>query len=415
MKFLLFASILLLSSCSETHNTLTEKERSEGWQLLFDGKTTRGWHMYNGPDTLAGWTVEDGNLVALGKGGDIGGDIITDQQYKNFELKWEWKIAPQGNSGAIYHVIESEVLGAPYLTGPEYQLLDDLDFPHEVKDWQTTGADYAMYPADPDKKIIKPAETWNTSRIVFDNGDVQHWLNGEKVVEFEAWSDEWFDLKNSGKWGNISEYGLAKEGHICLQDHGSKAWFRNIKIRELPDKPKKHTLFNGENLDGWIEYGNEKWYVEDGLLIAENGPDKGYGYLTTREYFDDFNITLEFKQIRDGNSGLFFRSMLDDTKISGWQVEIAPPGKDTGGIYESHGRGWLAQIPEEKEHILNYGEWNTLRVKVDGSNVTTWLNDEKMLELNDKKIGNARGRVALQIHDKADIKILFRNIVLEEI
>ena len=129
----------------------------------------------------------------------------------------------------------------------------------------------------------------------------------------------------------------------------------------------------------------------------------------------DFDLTLEFKQIRDGNSGLFFRSMLEDTKISGWQVEIAPPGKDTGGIYESYGRGWLVQIPDEKEDILQYGEWNTLRVRLEGSKVTTWLNGEQMIELEDEKIGQAQGRIALQIHDNADIKILFRNLKLDEL
>ncbi len=411
----LVLAIFMLSACGQKHNTLTEEEKSEGWQLMFDGQSTDGWHMYNGPDTLEGWTVEDGNLVALGKGGDIGGDIVSDQKYENFELRWDWKIESQGNSGVMYHVIEHEDFGAPYLTGPEYQMVDDLDFPQELKDWQKTGANYAMHTAGPEKKVVKPAGEWNTSRIVFDNGHVEHWLNGEKIVEFKAWSDDWFQRKNSGKWENAPEYGLPRKGRICLQDHGSKTWFRNIKIRELPDKPQTQNLFNGENLEGWKEYGNEKWYVKDGVIVAENGPDKKYGYLATRRYYDDFDVTLEFKQERDGNSGLFFRSRLEDTKISGWQVEIAPKGKDSGGIYESYGRGWLEQIPEEKEDILNYGEWNTLRARVEGNKVTTWLNGEKMVEMEDEKIGKGQGRLALQIHDNADIKILFRNIKLEEL
>ncbi|MBZ4676207.1 MAG: hypothetical protein JG782_826 [Anaerophaga sp.] len=413
--FTLILLIPLLMACNQPQNQLTQEEKSEGWQLLFDGSTTNGWHMFNGPDTITGWIVEDQCLIALGKGGDIGGDIVTDRQYKNFELKWDWKISPQGNSGVMYHVIEDERFGAPYLTGPEYQMIDDLDFPQELADWQLTGADYAMYPADPEAKIIKPAAEWNTSRIVFDNGHVEHWLNGAKIVEFEAWNDEWFKLKNSGKWENAPEYGLARKGLICLQDHGSKTWFRNVKIRELPDKPQSFDLFNGTDLHGWKQYGDEKWYVEDGVIVAENGPEKKYGYLATRRYFDDFDLTLEFKQIRNGNSGLFFRSMLEDTKISGWQVEIAPPGKDTGGIYESYGRGWLVQIPQEKEDVLQYGEWNTLRVRLEGSKVTTWLNGEQMIELKDEKIGQAQGRIALQIHDNADIKILFRNLKLDEL
>ncbi|WP_010664905.1 3-keto-disaccharide hydrolase [Marinilabilia salmonicolor] len=412
---LFFGVLPLLVSCNQPQNQLSKEDKKDGWQLLFDGSTTNGWHKFNGNDSVLGWVVEDQCLVALGEGGDIGGDIVSNQKYKNFELKWEWKIESYGNSGVMYHVIENEKFGAPYLTGPEYQMIDDFDFPQELADWQMTGADYAMHIADPDKKIIKNAGEWNTSRIVFDNGHVEHWLNGAKIVEFEAWTDKWFELKNSGKWKSAPEYGLAQKGHICLQDHGSKTWFKNIKIKELPDKHESYNLFNGKNLDGWEKYGNEKWYVKDGVIIAENGPDKEYGYLATRRYYDDFDLSLEFKQIRDGNSGLFFRSLLEDTKISGWQVEIAPPGNDTGGVYESYGRGWLIQIPEEKEEILNYGEWNTLRVKLNDSKINTWLNGKQMIELEDDKIGQGVGRIALQIHSNADIKIMFRNIKLEEL
>ncbi|MFA7489799.1 MAG: DUF1080 domain-containing protein, partial [Mariniphaga sp.] len=111
-------------------------------------------------------------------------------------------------------------------------------------------------------------------------------------------------------------------------------------------------LFNGKNLDGWKIHGTEKWYVDNGLLICESGPDKEYGYLSTEKFYDDFELKLQFLQEADGNSGVFLRSTFEGTKVSGWQVEVAPPNHDTGGIYESYGRGWLAQIPDEKENIL---------------------------------------------------------------
>ena len=112
-------------------------------------------------------------------------------------------------------------------------------------------------------------------------------------------------------------------------------------------------LFNGVDLTGWEPYGTEKWYVKDGLLVCESGPDKQYGYLATRDYYDDFDLTVEFKQEADGNSGVFIRSFVEEgVKVNGWQVEVAPKGHDTGGIYESYGRGWLVQIPDEKENIL---------------------------------------------------------------
>ena len=172
-------------------------------------------------------------------------------------------------------------------------------------------------------------------------------------------------------------------------------------------------LFNGKDLSGWQIHGTEQWYVEDGLLVCESGPDAEYGYLATDETFKNFVLELEFKQAADGNSGVFFRSSLDGTKISGWQVEVAPPDHDTGGIYESYGRGWLEQIPEEKEGILKMGEWNKLRIEVNGDRVQTFLNDEPMVDLTDDKIGAADGVIALQIHDGGGIKVFWRDIKLK--
>lgn len=411
----LVISMAITTGCGQVNNELTEAEVEEGWQLLFDGESLENWKAYNAEGT-GSWLVEDGLLAASGTGSDSDGYIITKKQYENFDLKFEWKIAEGGNSGVLYHVIESERYPTPYLTGPEYQLVDDVGFPSELEEWQKTGADYAMYVPDSDIKNLNPAGEWNSSRIVFDNGHVEHWLNGEKILEFEAWTDEWFELKNSGKWENAPDYGLSSVGHISLQDHGSKVWFRNMKIRELPEEEQGPVnLFNGENLDGWIEYGNELWYVEDGLLVCESGPEKQYGYLATEMFYKDFDLTVDFKQVSDGNSGIFFRSVFEGTRVTGWQVEVAPKGHDSGGIYESYGRGWLYQIPDEQEDILKEGEWNTMRVKVVGSEVTTWLNGEEMTHLDDPLIGKANGRIALQIHDGGGIKVLWRNLVVQEL
>ena len=175
------------------------------------------------------------------------------------------------------------------------------------------------------------------------------------------------------------------------------------------------SLFNGKNLDGWIIYGTEKWYVEDGELICESGPDKDYGYLGTNKYFDDFILELDFKQEDNGNSGVFFRSTVDGVKVKGWQVEVAPPGLYTGGIYESYGRGWLIKPSFGKDSSLIMGDWNKLTVKVEDSNVTTWLNGKKMISYSDKKIGDANGRIALQIHDGGGIKVKWRNIKIQNL
>lgn len=178
---------------------------------------------------------------------------------------------------------------------------------------------------------------------------------------------------------------------------------------------QSESIFNGKNLDGWTIYGTELWYVEDGLLICESGPDEEYGYLGTEKQYKDFELTLEFKQGADGNSGVFFRSSIEGTKITGWQAEVAPPGSNTGGIYESYGRGWLIQPDPELDKYLKFGKWNTMKIRVEGDLVLTWLNGHKMIELKDEKIGQATGIIALQIHSGGGIKVQWKNLKITEL
>lgn len=178
---------------------------------------------------------------------------------------------------------------------------------------------------------------------------------------------------------------------------------------------KQTVLFNGKDLSGWEVYGTEKWYVEDGVIVSESGPDAEYGYLGTKDYYKDFELTAEFKQEQDGNSGIFIRSTFEGTKVSGWQVEVAPPGSNTGGIYESYGRGWLIQPDPEKDKFLKYGDWNTMKIRVVGGRVTTWLNGEEMVDITDDKIAEGEGSIALQIHSGGGLRILWRNIVVTDL
>lgn len=188
-----------------------------------------------------------------------------------------------------------------------------------------------------------------------------------------------------------------------------------LLVSQITFAQKKKKLFNGKDLTGWVVYGTEKWYVEDGLLVSESGPDAGYGYLGTEENFDDFEINLEFKQEANGNSGVFIRSTVDGTTVSGWQVEVAPPGHDTGGIYESYGRGWLVKPDPEKDKALKFGEWNKMKIVVKGDNVTSYVNGVEMVNFSDAKIGEGKGGILLQIHDGGGIKVYWRNIVLKKL
>lgn len=234
-KFFIAASILFISAICTSFLLKPAKVKTNNfmWVSLFDGKTLNGWHGFNKTGAIPNWAIEDGAMVCLGAAADAhGGDIVTDAEYENFELKWDWKITKGGNSGVMYHVIESKKYTAPYETGPEYQMIDDIGFPEKLEDWQKTGADYAMTTAN-EKKKLKPVGEWNSSRIVFNKGHVEHWLNGEKIVSFNAWDDTWKNKKETGKWKDYPDYGTAKKGHIALQDHGNKVYFKNIMIRVL--------------------------------------------------------------------------------------------------------------------------------------------------------------------------------------
>lgn len=246
----LVLSIALLISCNKptsesesssgeetSINTLTEAEKAAGWELLFNGNSFDGWKRYN-RDTIGPlWTVKQGEIVCDGTGfgeesGDHSGSLMTTRAFGNFELSIEWKITPGGNSGILYHVVESPELHSDYETGPEYQVIDDAGWVGELKPAQKAGSNYDMFEAPATKKL-KPVGEWNTSRIVYNNGHVEHWLNGEKTVEFEEGSEEYNQRFQKSKWVGHPAWNKSKIGAISLQDHGAPVYYRSIKIKAL--------------------------------------------------------------------------------------------------------------------------------------------------------------------------------------
>ena len=208
-------------------NALSSTERGAGWRLLFDGKTTAGWRAYDRPEMPGGWQVVDGALTRAARGG---GDIITSASFRNFDLSLDWKLQPGGNSGIFYRA----ALGsdAIYFSAPEMQVLDDAVHVDGKSELTSAGAVYGLYPAA--RGIVRPVGEWNTARILVDGNRVEHWLNGQKIAEYELGSEDWRRRVNSSKFKAWREYGQAAEGHIGLQDHGDWVAFRNIKIRVLP-------------------------------------------------------------------------------------------------------------------------------------------------------------------------------------
>lgn len=232
--FLLLATQFFSKSTgaqSKNDNQLSRHEKQEGYQLLFDGKTLKGWRGFK-DQSIASWSVENGAIHCQGSAANYGAitaDLCTDQQYENFELSVDWKISPKGNSGILYLVTEDRPYS--YETGPEYQLIDDVNFPEKLEDWQHTAANYAMHPA-PDAQP-NPAGQWNHTRIIKKGNHVEHWLNGKMVVAYELHSKEWNKKKEEGKRKDYPLYGQASKGYITFQNHGSEAWFKNIKIKIL--------------------------------------------------------------------------------------------------------------------------------------------------------------------------------------
>jgi hypothetical protein len=196
---------------------------------LFDGKTTKGWRAYKGTDVPAAWKVEDGALTLDKKEGDKGGDIMTVAQYDSFELTLEWRVAEGGNSGVMYHVQETEK--APWQTGPEVQVLDNAKHKDGKSALTSAGSCYALYP--PSKDVTRKVGEWNEVRLVVDGPRVEHWLNGEKIVEYEKGSADWNAKVAASKFKAFPNFGKPTRGHIVLQDHGDRVWFRNIRLRPI--------------------------------------------------------------------------------------------------------------------------------------------------------------------------------------
>jgi hypothetical protein len=218
-------------------NSLTPEQTAEGWRLLFNGDDLDGWKRFNSDTIGPLWSVRDGTILCDGEGlgegsGAMGGSLITTEEFKNFDLVLEYKLSPGGNSGVLYHVVEDPKYKYDYETGPEFQLLDDGGWQGELRDEQKAGSNYDMFAASADKKVNAAGE-WNTARIVYYDGHVEHWLNGEKVLEFEEGSDDFKSRFENSKWKDHPDWNKAKSGAISLQDHGAPVYFRNIRIKEL--------------------------------------------------------------------------------------------------------------------------------------------------------------------------------------
>ena len=204
--------------------------KKEKWVPLFNGKSFDGWHSYLKKEVSPQWKIENEAIMLMEKGG---GDLLTDKEYENFELELEWKISLAGNSGVVYRVHESAEFKSADQTGLEMQVLDNERHPNAKQGLDRTAGSLFDMVAPNDSTVCKPAEQWNKAKLIVNNNKVEHHLNGKKIVEYQIDGPEWAGLVNNSKFKNWPPLGQYRKGHIALQDHGNKVWFRNIRIREL--------------------------------------------------------------------------------------------------------------------------------------------------------------------------------------
>lgn len=386
------AAVVLAGAIVQTDdpNTLTPAERAAGWRLLFDGNSLDQWRGYRQEGLPAqGWVVEDGAMHHRAGGG--GGDLVTRQQFGEFELRFEFRVAPNANSGVMFGV--QEVHAAPWQTGPEFQVLDDAghglaaDHPHSV------GSLYELYSASAEKPV-RPAGEWNQGRIRHAGGRVQHFLNGVKIVDGDASGEEWAARIEASKFKVYEGFGVQARGHIALQDHGDDVWYRGLKIRELGEPSRDEVaLFNGRDFEGWTFHLGEPgdpadtWSVRDGVVVCTGTPA---GYMRTVESYGDYVLRLRWRFAQAGNSGVLCRIHGEDRV---WPKSVEPqlmvgragdfhaigidPITPAWGDPARQQGGRIARALDAERGV---GEWNEYEIIADGDRITLYINGELVNE-----------------------------------
>ncbi|MHC4416806.1 MAG: 3-keto-disaccharide hydrolase [Planctomycetota bacterium] len=402
-------------------NRLTPAQRAGGWSLLFDGRSTASWRGYRQRGFPGqGWVIEDGCLKVAAGGG--GGDIITVDQYENFELVLEFRLSRGANSGIMYRV--GEDYGAAWQTGPEFQILDDAGAGLDPADPHSVGALYDLYRPSPDK-VSRPAGRFNTARIRLRDGRLEHWLNGVRIVDCDLESDEFRQRVAASKFNAYEAFGTNRRGHIALQDHGHDVWLRNIRIRDLDaPMPDEVWLFNGRDLSGFTAHlpdgaaMDEVWRVEDGVLICLGRP---IGYLRTTDDFVNYVLRLQWRfdpvTKTAGNSGVLLR-MIGEDKVWPRSVEAQLHSGNAGDFWNigqfpmkadpARTRGRNTRKTHGAERPI--GEWNDYEIIVDGGSIVLKVNGQTVNEAWD--VQEVPGKICLQ---SEGAEIHFRNIRLAPI
>ncbi|NUQ67985.1 MAG: DUF1080 domain-containing protein [Phycisphaerales bacterium] len=419
---MLAASTIVLLACATMTqpqpNTLSPADQTAGWMPLFDGTSTQGWRSYRGDSFPAqGWVVEEGTLRHVAGAG--GGDIVSLDQFADFEFAFDFKCAPKANSGVMYLVEEKH--DAPWMTGPEFQVLDDAGHALAPSHKHSAGALYDIF-TPPDTKKINAAGEWNSARIRMRNGVLQHFLNGSKTVEARLFDDngapakEWIDHVAASKFKDYAGFGMSRRGHIALQDHGDDVWFRNLYVRDLnAPMPGEVTLLSmmnaahGKEIPGWEcvvpelsakgEHPGAPWSIKDGVLRCGGNPA---GYIRTTGSYTNFVLKLEWRfPDQPGNSGVLVR-MIGPDKVWPKSIEAQLHSGNAGDFWNiddftmttdpARTRGRNTKKTHAAERPV--GEWNEYEIIVNKGDVIVRVNGEELNRATN--VEEIPGKICLQ-------------------
>lgn len=373
---------VVLCVATLTGNAQDGNRTASSWKSLFDGTSTSSWRQFRGKEFPAkGWAVENGALRHIAGAG--GGDLTTVDEYGDFDLRFEWKVAEGANSGVMYRSSEGE--SAPWATAPEYQVLDDAKHADGKDPRTAAGSCYALYEAA--GKVLKPVGEFNEGRVVAIGTRVEHWLNGLRVLAFDTASEEWKAKVKGSKFKDMAKFATMAAGRIVLQDHGDDVWYRNIRIRSFSGGLPRR-LLNGKDFTGWTHHVEpagsleSTWSMVDGVMVCKGQPS---GYVRTQEDFDNFllRVTWRFSPVTkaDGNSGVLFR-MSGPDKVWPKSLEAQLMSKSAGDFFRIGGFNLEADAERTKGvkttrlHSAEnpVGDWNHYEIEVDGGDVELRIN-----------------------------------------
>lgn len=385
-------------------NTLTSNQRKTGWQLLFDGKSLAGWENAKGEAPGAGWQVVNGCL----RRASATGNLFTKTKYTDFELEFEFQVAAQANSGLKYRVQHT----TSGVIGPEFQILDDT-FHKNLPSKQLSASLYDVITADKSTPI-GPLR-WHQARVVTRGDHIEHWIDGQLVVSADVSGDDFQEARRNSKFKNHEDFAKAQAGPIMLQDHGGEVWYRSMRLRSSESLAKKEvSLFQGDGLEGWTPTGDAAW-TRHGDTIIGKVKGGGQSFLRTADEYQDFLFEAEVWVEVKGNSGIQFRSYLEDgQRVCGYQAEIDPSDRSwSGGIF-CECDNWIQDLKDNPQAraAFQLNSWNRYRIECLGTHLRVSINGIPTADLHDDRF--ASGFIALQVHSGRKGTIHWRNPRLYE-